>query len=217
MRVSGSKTVAARLEESNKSIASPSVTVIKSRLPSSHVREEELQGVLYAARLMLVAARTAPKAKGMDSIETAIIKGEDLGRLAAEMRALANKLGRAFYSRDAGNVEASDCVVLIGARAHEPLGLNCGLCVYEDCSKRLKSWEERGRPMRGPFCEFKVLDLGIAVGSAVKMASLLNVDNRVMYSVGHAALNLQLLPKATLALGIPLSARGKSIYFDRRT
>jgi len=180
------------------------------------VREEEFQGVLSAARLMLVAARTAPKSKGVDSIETAIIRGEDLTRLAGKMRALADKLNRPFYSRDAGNVEASDCIVLIGARAHESLGLNCGMCGYEGCAERLKAWEERGEPMKGPFCEFKVLDLGIAVGSAVKMASLLNVDNRVMYSVGHAAICLQLLPRATLALGIPLSARGKSIYFDRR-
>ncbi len=70
--------------------------------------------------------------------------------------------------------------------------------------------------MRGPFCEFKVMDLGIAVGSAVKLASLLNVDNRVMYSVGDAAISLGLLPGSTVALGIPLAARGKSPYFDRR-
>jgi len=59
------------------------------------------------------------------------------------------------------------------------------------------------------------MDLGIAVGSAVKTASMLNVDNRVMYSVGVAALRLGMV-KGNLALGIPLSATGKSIYFDRK-
>ena len=180
------------------------------------MREEELEGVLQAARLMAVAARTAPKSKGIDSIEVSVLSGGRLGELAREMRRLGEELGRPFYSRDARNVEDSDCVVLIGARAHEALGLDCGMCGYPDCSSRLRDWSERGRPMAGPFCEFKVMDLGIAVGSAVKVASMLNVDNRVMFSVGHAAVSLRLLPGATLALGVPLSARGKNIYFDRR-
>ncbi|MEM2806837.1 MAG: ferredoxin domain-containing protein [Candidatus Bathyarchaeia archaeon] len=57
---------------------------------------------------------------------------------------------------------------------------------------------------------FKALDLGIALGSAVKIASLLNIDNRIMYRIGTAALRLNLLPEATVAMGIPLSAKGKT-------
>ena len=60
------------------------------------------------------------------------------------------------------------------------------------------------------------MDLGIAVGSAVKTASLLNVDNRIMFSVGVAAIRLGLLKDCEIVLGIPLSAYGKSIYFDRK-
>ena len=43
------------------------------------------------------------------------------------------------------------------------------------------------------------------------------VDNRVMFSAGAAALELGWLGQAGIAMGIPLSARGKSIYFDRRS
>ncbi|MEM1989008.1 MAG: ferredoxin domain-containing protein, partial [Candidatus Bathyarchaeia archaeon] len=68
----------------------------------------------------------------------------------------------------------------------------------------------------GPTCIFKALDLGIALGSAVKIASILNVDNRIMYHVGAAAMRMNLMPEATIILGIPLSSRGKNIYFDRR-
>ncbi|MCC6041514.1 MAG: ferredoxin domain-containing protein, partial [Desulfurococcaceae archaeon] len=50
--------------------------------------------------------------------------------------------------------------------------------------------------------------------SAVKTASLLNIDNRIMYSVGVAAVELKLID-ADIAYGIPLSARSKNIYFDR--
>jgi uncharacterized ferredoxin-like protein len=67
----------------------------------------------------------------------------------------------------------------------------------------------------GPTCVFKALDLGIALGSAVKTAGMLNVDNRIMYRIGAAAMKLRLLPEATVVIGIPLSAKGKSIYYDR--
>jgi len=60
-----------------------------------------------------------------------------------------------------------------------------------------------------------LLDLGIAVGSAVKVASDLNVDNRVMFTVGVAARALGYM-RADVVIGIPLSATGKNIYFDRK-
>jgi uncharacterized ferredoxin-like protein len=59
------------------------------------------------------------------------------------------------------------------------------------------------------------LDLGIALASAAKTASLLNVDNRIMYRIGTASLMLGLVPEATIVIGIPVSVKGKSIYFDR--
>ena len=65
-------------------------------------------------------------------------------------------------------------------------------------------------------CAIRMADLGIAVGSAVKTASVLNADNRVMYSAGVAARTMGLLGKdCTVAFGIPLSATGKNIFFDR--
>ena len=60
-----------------------------------------------------------------------------------------------------------------------------------------------------------VLDLGIALGSAVKTASMLNVDNRIMYTVGAAAKRLNLMD-ADIIIGVPLSVSGKNIFFDRR-
>ena len=57
-------------------------------------------------------------------------------------------------------------------------------------------------------------DMGIAIGSAVKTAGMLNVDNRVMYRAGVVARALGLID-ADFVMGIPLSISGKSIYFDR--
>jgi uncharacterized ferredoxin-like protein len=36
-----------------------------------------------------------------------------------------------------------------------------------------------------------------------------------MYRVGTAALRLKMLEEATVLIGIPVSAKGKNIYFDR--
>ncbi len=66
----------------------------------------------------------------------------------------------------------------------------------------------------GPVCAFQTLDLGIALCSAVKLAADLNIDNRMMYTVGVAAKDLKLLD-ADIIVGIPLSVSGKSPYFDR--
>jgi len=52
------------------------------------------------------------------------------------------------------------------------------------------------------------------MGSAVKMASDLNADNRIMYSVGVAAKTLEVID-ADVIVGIPISAEGKNIFFDR--
>ena len=139
--------------------------------------------VLNVAKLMVAAARTAPKARGEDSIKTAIVTDSDKDRLANVME----EIGKA---RDAQNVRDSGAVVLIGV----------------ECGEVSDSW--------WPF-KAKLIDLGIAVGSAVKVASELNIDNRVMHSIGLAAMKMGLL-RADEVLGIPLSIKGKNIFFDRK-
>jgi uncharacterized ferredoxin-like protein len=65
-------------------------------------------------------------------------------------------------------------------------------------------------------CVFNTGDLGIAIGSAVSIAADHRVDNRVMYSVGQAVLEMGLFPpEVKIAYGIPLSATSKSPFFDR--
>ena len=58
------------------------------------------------------------------------------------------------------------------------------------------------------------MDLGIALGVAAKIASELNIDNRMMRSIGAAAIRLRLL-NSDIVIGIPLSVTGKNPYFDR--
>ncbi len=161
--------------------------------------------------LMTIAARTAPKSAGQDFVVVKVIEGEDCQRLADEMVKYGVKVNKKNFDRDARNVAASPAVMLIGIKDAKSLDLNCGACGVEMCNDRVPA--EHGEFV-GPQCAFRVLDMGIALGSAVKTASLLNVDNRIMYRAGVVA-RLMGLIDADFVMGIPLSVTGKSIYFDR--
>lgn len=167
----------------------------------------ENEGLLAAARQICLAARTAPKGKGKDLLVTAIIGGEEKDRLSQQMKKIGQEQELAFFLRDAANVDAVELMVLLASKK-EPLGLTyCGYCGFENCAGMLQA---------GGTCSFNAGDLGIAVGSAVSIAADLRIDNRVMFSVGKAALDLNLLgADVQLAYGIPLSATGKSPFFDR--
>lgn len=162
------------------------------------------------AELMAISARTAPKAMGKDFVVTAIVEGEDLKALATKMYEFGERTGKKDFDRDAASVRASEAALLIGIKDAEVSGLNCAACGSEKCIKPNTIEDE----FKGPQCAYRLLDMGIAIGSAVKTASLLNVDNRVMYRVGVVAREMGLID-ADVAMGIPLSATGKSIYFDR--
>ncbi len=184
-------------------------------------KEVEKEAVRMAAALMAASARTAPKTMGLDAVKTMVIDGDDLELLAGAMEAKAKEqpphLTPAFI-RDAGNVRKSGCVLLIGVsgnpkRIEKPL--DCGSCGHETCKQLLSAERIPGKDFSGPTCIMQALDLGIALGSAVKLASELNVDNRIMYTVGATAKKLGLLD-SDIIIGIPLSVSGKSVYFDRR-
>ena len=91
--------------------------------------------------------------------------------------------------------------------------IDCGACGI-GCDK-LQPELRKGRDFTGPNCMLRLLDLGIALGSAVKTASLHNIDNRIMYRAGAIALKLGLIKDVQVAIGIPLAITGKNIYFDR--
>ena len=164
------------------------------------------------ADLMAVAARTAPKSAGQDFVVIRIIEGDQVKALADKMIEYGQRTGKRNFDRDGKNVAASQAVVLIGIQDARSVNLDCGACGVEACTALLvNSFEGE---FRGPQCAFRLLDMGIALGSAVKTAGLLNVDNRIMYRAGVLAREMGLID-ADYVMGIPLSVSGKNIYFDR--
>ena len=168
----------------------------------------EEAAILETARAMCAAARTAPKACGIDNLDTAILTGEEKDAVTAEMRRIAEIDGDRFFIRDADNVDASLALVLIGAD-EKPRGVDrvCSLCGWDGCADCVRN---HGK------CALTGIDLGIAIGSAVSVAADRRVDNRVMFTAGKAAAALKLLGSKTLIMGIPLSVSGKSPFFDRQ-
>jgi uncharacterized ferredoxin-like protein len=161
--------------------------------------------------LMAIAARTAPKAAGQDFVVVKVIEGEDLQRLGDEMAKYGQNVSKKNFDRDGRNVAASAAVMLIGIKDAKSPDLNCGACGFDLCNDRVPVEHSE---FVGPLCALRVLDMGIALGSAVKTASLLNVDNRIMYRAGVVARQMGLID-ADFVMAIPLSVTGKSIYFDR--
>ena len=172
-------------------------------------KEAEQAAVLSTAEAMCAAARTAPKAKGVDLVETAILPGEDKERLADEMERLGAELSYGFFLRDAQNVRDSAAVVLVGVRySQRGLGAGCSRCGFDGCAACASA---------GGVCVYDPLDLGIALGAAAAVAADRRVDNRIMFSCGRAANTLSLLGEdIPLVMGIPLSVSGKSPFFDRK-
>ena len=62
--------------------------------------KEEAKAVLDVARLMLLAARTAPKGKGVDDLETLILTEKDKDVIARELYAMGENLQRELIEEE---------------------------------------------------------------------------------------------------------------------
>ena len=209
-------------------------------------RTSRHEQVVASARQMLTAARTAPKARGVDIIEAILVEGDDLKLLADKMIEIGNERNRPSFIRDAGNVLQAECIVAIGTR-YQSLGLNCGHCGFATCAER-ENFSSYSPPVLGGVpeggggsqfqvpCSLNSIDVGIAVGSACATAADLRLDTRVMYSIGVAVEQLGWMGSTLysppvlggvpergggsdvkLVMGIAVSASSKNPFFDRPT
>jgi len=169
--------------------------------------ELEKKAAMDAAAKIAAAVRTAPKGCGVDDVEVLVLEGKDKDALTREMRQITIEGEADYFTRDAGCVDDSYCIVLVGVH-NNPLGLtSCGYCGFKDCAEMQAA---------GGHCSFKTVDLGIAIGSAVSIAADNRIDNRVLFSAGVAARRLKLFPDDVIdSFGIPLAVKGKSPFYDR--
>ncbi|HBW46797.1 TPA: ferredoxin [bacterium] len=167
----------------------------------------EKEALIDIAMEACLAAKTAPKAKGKDLISFIILSEDDKDKFAEKMERLSIEYNHKGFLRDSKNILQAQALILIGTKM-ERLNLSpCGMCGYKDC-------EENER--HNSLCAYAPGDLGIAIGSLVSILADHRVDNRIMYTAGVTALKEKIFPsEIRIAYGIPLSATGKSPFFDR--
>jgi len=188
-------------------------------MTKSKSEKAEKEAVRTIASMMVASARTAPKANGIDDVKMLVLNGDDLESLASVMDEIAAQRTTPYpsdaFHMNADMVRQSSCVLLIGVRGSRrdiEKALDCGACGYGTCENFRKAGRRKGNDFYGPTCILKALDLGIAIGSAVKLAGEFHVDNRIMYTIGVAAKRMHLLDSDVI-IGIPMSITGKNPYF----
>src|SRR5215207_9879236 len=148
--------------------------------------------VLQVAKLMAAAAITAPKSGGQlflqgkhTFMETVIVDDLDTrSELATWMRSRGAERRETIWFRDAEVADAVDAILFIGLRPDwYPPNYDCGACGYATCAEFLHATnalrDESGElEFRGPVCNLRDIDLGIAVGSASKTAAIHSIDCR---------------------------------------
>ena len=196
-------------------------------MPNS-IEEMRADIVRTVGQLCAAAAVTAPKSGGQLFIkgkplfiETALVDDRaTLKRLAEWMRARGKERRQEIWFRDAAMAERIDGVLFIGLKGWYPPIYDCGACGYATCaefmSETKKLREASGAfEFAGPHCNLRDIDLGIAVGSAAKAASLNNVDTRCQTRIAVAARKLGLI-EAEIAVALSMSVTHKNVGFDNR-
>lgn len=171
-------------------------------------RDLRHETVRALAEAVMVAARTAPKAKGRDLVEIAMLTDEDIVRLSDMMLKVSEETGLKFLLRDAANILQAQALLLIGTRnPSEVCALNCGYCGFKTCE---------AKPHDVP-CVMNAVDVGIAIGSACSKIADVRLDSRVLFSAGWVARRMGILPDVDIIFAIPLSASSKNPFFDRKS
>ncbi len=176
------------------------------------IHEPELreEAIYEVARKMMTAARTAPKGKGVDNMVIALLKKDGIREVSDKLKEMVqrDKLPD-FFLRDAVNILSAKAMVVFGTKISS-MGLDpCGMCGFGSCAEKNKHPDHP--------CVFNTGDLGIAMGSAVSVAMDHRVDNRIMYTVGQALLEMRVLgDDIRIIYGIPLSVSAKNPFFDRK-
>lgn len=197
---------------------------------AEHLTYDSLRAdtVRQVAQLMAASAITAPKSGGQLFnagkhlfIETVVVDDHDTLHLLAEwMRGRGSERRENIWFRDAEAADLIDAVLFVGLKDWYPPNYDCGACGYATCAEFIHNT----KPLRdgsadlefaGPQCNLRDIDLGIAVGSAAKTASIHNIDCRCQTRIAVAARHNGII-EADIAIALSLSMTHKAVGFDRK-
>ena len=192
------------------------------------IDEAKGEVIRTVGRLCAAAAVTAPKSGGQLFlrgkplfIETVLVDDREiLHRLAGWMRRRGRERRQAIWLRDAVLAERLDGVLFIGLKDWYPPIYDCGACGFATCAEFTEATRQRRADsevfeFKGPQCNLRDIDLGIAVGSAAKAASLYGVDTRCQTRIAVAARKLGLI-QSEVAVALSMTVTHKNPGFDAR-
>lgn len=192
------------------------------------IDEAKSELIRSVARLCAAAAVTAPKSGGQLFlrgkplfIETVFVDDRaTLLHLVGWMRQRGRERRQAIWWRDAALAERLDGVLFVGIKDWYPPIYDCGACGYATCAEFVEASRQRRSDsevfeFKGPQCNLRDIDLGIAVGSAAKAASLYSVDTRCQTRIAVAARKLGLI-QAEIAVALSMTVTHKNPGFDIR-
>ncbi len=165
-------------------------------------------GLDIVSSLFVLTAITAPKSVGRDDIMVEVVREEKIkNRILDRAVELTRETRFSFYERDAENCRNISHIILVGYKMYYH-NFDCGFCGFKSCDDA---------KAHGAVCAVSITDAGIAVGSLVKLSSILGIDNRIMISIGRAAKEIGYFKEPVGgAYGIPLSVSTKNPFFDRK-
>lgn len=160
------------------------------------------KGIDTISDLMVISATTTPKSGGESFMEITLLDDAERKILAEEMYQLSDQTEDDEYSIYGRMIEEETLsVLLIGLKEHPPMGLNCRACGFNDCEEFKKASGDG--IFHGPNCTYRLLDMGMSVGSALDTANLHHVKASLMIKAGLAAKNIG-LSTANICMAIPI-------------
>ncbi len=153
------------------------------------------------AKLMAISAVNTHREDMPSRLDVTVLDEAEREILVEEMFQMAEKNDDEIYSQMGESIRNSKDLILVGLDDDTTLGLDCQACGFSSCEELSKIRKED--IFEGPNCVFRVIDLGIAVGSALRTANVHNVKGEVMIKGGIAAKRVG-LSTSRVVLAVPI-------------
>lgn len=174
-------------------------------------------GLERAVELMAIAAHNSYRFGNRNTIKLISVGREEMDDIAefsyslGDMSPLAARDGRFMKEL----VKEPCALLLVGDKRKSDLNFNCGACGYRTCAELNKAEEVESLTSRGPSCQFKNLNLNIAVNAAASMAYKLGLHCRVFSTLAMAAFALNIIEDVDLVASVSVSVAKIDPFFDR--
>jgi uncharacterized ferredoxin-like protein len=180
--------------------------------------EELVQsGLDRAIELIVLAAHNSYRFDARNTLKIISVGKEEMEEIAQFAYSMADM--SPLTARDGRHVVElikEPCALLIfGDSRKSPFNYNCGACGYRTCKELNRAEPTESLLAEGPSCQFKNLNLNIAVSAAAAMAWHLGLHNRVFSTLAFGARALEIIEGVDIVTTLSVSAAKKDPYFDR--